>query len=625
MANNIKGITIEIGGDTTGLDKALKGVNSQARNAQAELKEVDKALKLDPSNVELLEQKQRALADAVAATAEKLDILKDAQRQAQDQLERGEISQQQYDALTREIVKTEDALKKAKTASDNFSVSLEQAKVAAGRVADAAQKVADKTKGLSAAAAGVVTAIGGAAYKAAQTADELNTLSKQTGISTDDLQKMAYAADLVDVSVDTIAGSMTKLRKGMASSSKSVEAAFSAIGVATRDADGQLRDSNEVFYEVLEGLSQIANETERDTLAMEIFGRSADQLAPIIDDGGAALRELGQEAQDLGIILDEETLNSLNEVNDSVDRLKARATGEIAKAGAKAMETLAPVLDGIIDKVSTLLDWIGNLDEEQLKTIMTVAAVVAAISPIAGLIASISGAISTFLTIWPQVKAAGAAVSAFAAANPVLLIVTAVAGLAIAIAANWDKIRPILEALWEKIKTVAENVKAKIEGVVEGIKGIFQGLKDGLAAIWDGIKQGIADKINAIIGFINNLIEKVNGFLSLIGSNGIVQGIAGFFGMKLGQLQTIPMLAGGGQLTQGSAIVGDGGPELLTMQNGRADVQPITTSTTTYNTINQTSRQPVQVNVVLDRMVMARALYDPMREVAVEHGPSAVR
>ena len=85
MAGSIKGITIEIGGDTTGLDKALEGVNSKIKKTENELKAVDKALKLDPGNTELLERKQKALADAVSATSEKLDKLKDAQQQAQDQ------------------------------------------------------------------------------------------------------------------------------------------------------------------------------------------------------------------------------------------------------------------------------------------------------------------------------------------------------------------------------------------------------------------------------------------------------------------------------------------------------------------------------------------------------------
>ena len=621
MAEKIKGITIQIGGDATGLDKALKGVNTEARNAQNELKAVEKALKLDPGNTELLEQKQRALGDAVKATADKLEILKDAQKQAADQLARGEIGPEQYDALTREIVKATDELKKAKTAADNFSVGMEQAKVAADKVAGAAQTVADKTKGLSVAAAGLLTAIGGAAYKTAQAADELKTLSKQTGISTDELQKMAYASDLVDVSVDTIAGSMSKLRKNMSSGSD----AFDKIGVATRDANGELRDSSEVFYEVLEALGNVANETERDVLAMDIFGRSADQLAGIVDDGGAALKELGAEAEQLGLIMDQETLDSLNAVNDEIDKLKARATGEIAKTGAKAMEALAPVLDKIIEKLSSLLDWIGSLDEEQVQTIITIAAVVAAISPIAGIIAGIAGAISSVLAIWPQIKAVGLAIKAFAAANPALLIMTAVAALAALIYANWDKIKPILEAAWAKVKEVAEKIAEKISTAMETVKGVFTSVKDAIVGVWDTITTTVKDKVNAIIGFINSLIEKVNGFLELIGSNGVVQGIAGVFGMKLGQLKTIPLLAEGGTLSSGSAIVGEAGPELLTMNNGRADVQPISQTTNTYNTINQTSRQPVMVDLVVDGITLAQALYDPLQKVGTLHGPALAR
>lgn len=215
MANNIKGITIQIGGDTTGLDKALKGVNGQAREAQNELKEVNKALKLDPTNVELLEQKQRALASAVEATTKKLETLKDAQKQAADQLARGDIGQQQYDALSREIVKTEAELKKAKDAQDKFNISAEQASAKLSAVGDKAQMVADKTRALSTAAAGLVVAIGGAAVKSAAWADDLNTLSKQTGLTTEDLQKMQYASELVDVSVDDIAGSMSKMRRAI--------------------------------------------------------------------------------------------------------------------------------------------------------------------------------------------------------------------------------------------------------------------------------------------------------------------------------------------------------------------------------------------------------------------------
>ena len=112
MAGRIKGITVEIGGDTTKLSKALESVNKQIKNTQSQLKDVEKLLKLDPGNTELLAQKHKLLGDAVAQTKEKLEALKTAAEQANDALARGEISQEQYDALQREILETEQDLKR---------------------------------------------------------------------------------------------------------------------------------------------------------------------------------------------------------------------------------------------------------------------------------------------------------------------------------------------------------------------------------------------------------------------------------------------------------------------------------------------------------------------------------
>jgi len=621
MANNIKGITIEIGGDTTGLDKALKGVNSELTSTQRELKEVDKALKLDPKNTELLEQKQRTLAKAVEATSQKLKTLKDAQAQAAEQLERGEIGQKQYDALTREIVKTEAALKEATKASNDFNASTATLSASLDGVSTKANSVATATKGLSTAAGGLLVALGGAAVNSAKYADNLNTLSAQTGISAEDLQKMQYAADRVDVDVDTIAGAMSKMRRSMASDSAASAEAFARIGVSVRDSSGQLRDSSTVFYEVLQGLSSVGNETERDALAMDIFGRSADQLAGIVDDGGAALKQLGQEAEDMGLILDEQTLGSLNAFNDQLDQLKAQATAEIVSAGASALEALSPVLNIIIEAVGKILSFIGDLDPKLITAIATIAAIVAAISPVASIIGTISGAIAKFLTYLPAIKAAFAAVSAFVAANPLVLIGVAVGALVAAIVTHWDKIKPILAEVWEKVKDVATKVADVIKGAIEKVQAAFNAVKDFFVGIWETIKEAAKEKINAIIGFIDKGIEAINKFTSKINESGVGK----FFGINIGQISTIPALAGGGVLQSGSALVGERGPELLTMRNGAAAVQPLSTTTNTYNTINQTSRQPVQINLVLDGMVAARALYDPLRAVSGQRGPSFVK
>ena len=157
-SNRIKGITIEIGGDTTGLDKALKETNKEISNTQSNLKDVERLLKLDPSNTELLEQRQRLLADAVQETKNKLDSLKNAEKQVQEQFESGDVSQKQYDALKREILETERALENLTEAASKSNIKLKKIADASKKIADGAAEIAGKTKALSAVATGLVGA-----------------------------------------------------------------------------------------------------------------------------------------------------------------------------------------------------------------------------------------------------------------------------------------------------------------------------------------------------------------------------------------------------------------------------------------------------------------------------------
>lgn len=591
MAEKIKGITIEIGGDTTGLDTALKDINKEAGKTQRELQEIDKALKFDPKNTDLLIQKQHALEEAVRLSTERVNALKQAQIEATEQLNRGDIGQAQLDEVNRKLAVAEGYLQKDAKALNSFSVEAEKAKASLDGVASKAQMVADKTKALSAAAAGLVVAIGSAAVKSAAWADDLNTLSKQTGLTTEDLQKMQYASELVDVSVDDIAGSMSKMRRAMATDGK--QDVFAQLGVSVRDGTGALRDSSTVFYEVLDRLGKVGNETERDALAMEIFGRSADQLAGIIDDGGASLKALGEEAENLGLILDQDTLDAMNRVNDSLDRLKAQAQGQFAKAGAAALEALTPAIEGIVTALSKVLEFIGNMSPELIKIITVVAGVVALISPVAAIIAKIAGLLATLAPLLPAIGAALAAI-----VSPIGLTIAAVVALSLAVAAlvkaihdNWDKI------------------KQKVTDAKDYVVGIFERIRDAAK-----------EKINAVIDFVNSGIEAINNLIRKINDSALGK----FFGVNIGSIGTLPALAGGGSLASGSAIVGEAGPELLSMSNGRANVQPLQTTTNTYNTINQTSRQPVQVVLDVNGIQLARALYDPLKQVSKQRGPSFV-
>ena len=190
MANRIKGITVEIGGDTTKLSKALEGVNKNIKNTQSQLKDVEKLLKLDPKNTELLSQKQKLLADSISATKDKLATLKTAAEQANTALANGDITQQQYDALQREIVETENELKRLEAEAKNANSEL--AKI--GEAGQVLQNVGDKISGAGEKLLPVttgVTALGTAAVKTASDFDSaMSKVAAVSGATGDDLQKL---------------------------------------------------------------------------------------------------------------------------------------------------------------------------------------------------------------------------------------------------------------------------------------------------------------------------------------------------------------------------------------------------------------------------------------------------
>lgn len=446
----IKGITIEINGDTTGLQDALKGVDKSLKDTQTQLKDVNKLLKVDPHNTELLRQQQELLGKAVKDTKEKLEKEKEALKQLEASGSSDPAVIQQQNALRREIIATEQELQKYQEQLKLLPASLQ-------KISDVSGQVADKTRGLSAAAAGLGAAMLGNAYKSALAADDLNTLSKQTGFTVEELQKMQYASDLVDVSMDTMTGSVQKLTKNMANGND----AFDTLGVSITNTDGSMRSATDVWYDSLEALSQIQNETERDALSMEIFGKSAMEMAGIVDDGGAALKEAGAEAEGLGLILSQDSLNAANQFNDAMDTLKARTSAAFLEAGASLAETLVPALESLVSAATQVLQWFANLDGGTQAFILTVLGLVAAISPIAGIISTITGlAAALNVAMLPMIGTIAGIVAVIA------LVVAA----GVTLYQNWDTVKAKASELWSSIQTTFENIKNTIKQKIDDAK-----------------------------------------------------------------------------------------------------------------------------------------------------------
>lgn len=212
-------------------------------------------------------------------------------------------------------------------------------------------------------------------------ADNIITLSMQTGQSTQQLQEFAYASELIDVSVDTLQGSLTKLTNNMQDTMNgtgNAKASFDKLGVSVINAvDGSMRSANDVFYETIDALGQVKNETERDAMSMDIFGRSAQDLNPLIIQGSKTLKEYADEAHNVGYVLDDEALSALGAVDDAYQRLQKTQEGvknqlsaefapyleefygdvtTMVKDGGKALKD-----SGIVDAFGMLLETVGDI------------------------------------------------------------------------------------------------------------------------------------------------------------------------------------------------------------------------------------------------------------------------
>lgn len=489
----IRGVTIELSGDASKLNKELNSVDKSLKNTQKQLNDVNRLLKLDPKNTQLLAQRQELLGKAVEDTKKKLD----QEKQALEALKAGPDADKTIDqqrALERDIAATTAQLK-------NYEGELKKSKISLEQFGNAAQTVADKTKVLSAAAAAFGAAMVTNAYKSGQAADDLNTLAKQTGFSTEELQKMQYAADRIDVSFDTMTGSIKKLTSKMSSGSE----VFETLGVNIYDANGNMRDATDVWYDSIEALSQIENETERDAVSMELFGKSAMDMAGIVDDGGAALREFGQEAEEAGLILDQDALDSANEFNDAMDKMKATVQQALLKSGATLTKVLLPALEKISAAVKKVSSWFANLTTTQQKTILTVVALVAAISPVAAIIAKIISVVNTLKT---AMTALSGVFTFFT--SPVGLVIAAIAALiaiGVLLYKNWDVIKAKAQELWSNITTTFNNIKTSVSTSIEN-------LRTAVANTFDKIKYAITHPIETARDTISNIIGKIKSLFN---------------------------------------------------------------------------------------------------------------
>ena len=636
MANRIKGITVEIGGDTTKLQTALQGVNKEIKNTQAQLKDVEKLLKLDPGNTELLAQKHKLLGQAVEETKNKLQTLKTAQEQANEALKNGTISQEQYDALQREIVETEQELKRLEeqanqsaTALQKISATGEKLQTVGSNIESAGKKLLPVT--------GAVTALGTAAVKTAADFDtamsQVAAVSGATGSDLDALREkaremgsktkfsaseaaeamnyMAMAGWKTGDMLDGIEGIMNLAAasgEDLATTSDIVTDALTALGLSAADSGhfadilaaassnantnvsmmgetfkycapvaGALGFSAEDTAEAI-GLmanagikssqagtamrTMLTNLTGEVTFAGESFGEltiqttnadgSMRSLGDILADCRVAFSQMsesekaanaealvGKNAMSGFLAVmnaapgDIEKLNSaINNCDGTAEKMATTMQDNLAgqltilKSQLEELaisfgELLMPAIRTIVGWIQKFVDWLNGMDEGTKKVIMTVAILAAALGPVLIVIGKVISAVGTIMTIVPKiagvinvVKGAFAALNATMLANPIFLIIAAIAALVAAFIYLWNNcegFRQFWIDLWENIKAVvvavwtaiSEFFTAAWEAIKSAAETVWNGIQDFFSGLWEGIKTIFTTVVTAISTFLS--------------------------------------------------------------------------------------------------------------------------
>jgi len=531
MANNIKGITIEIGGNTAPLDKALKDVNKTSRDLQSELREVNKQLKLDPTNTTLLEQKQKLLAESITNTKGKLDTLKQAEQQAQEQFKHGKISEEQYRSLQREVIKTEqnlNVLEKESKAVGNVFDEVNKKSSFFGKLKDKAKESAEQIK----TAFGVVGITVAGYLKGA--VDKATAAEQSTKRLSNLLQNQGMTATEAKKNIDSFTSAITKMSSFSGGEAKEALQVLTEKGISAGEA-----------LKLESTLANVAAGTGG-TLA-----ESADLVADAYHGKAKALVSLGilskEEVKQLGD--SEKATISMADVQDRLNkRFSGAAQADLQSYSGKLKENqntinaaksqigtaLLPVLAQVAELIAKIIAPIAQFIKENPKF-------TAALLSITAIFGTLIGGLSVFNTITTAMGTMGVAfkgigVAAGGSILPMLGVIAVISLVAFAvyeIIKHWSQISGFFKKLWTDIKTETEKIWNGLKSfftntwnsitdtctniwnrIGDYFKNLWTSIKTTTVYIWNSIKAFFSNTWNSIINGIKSIVTSIVNFIS---------------------------------------------------------------------------------------------------------------
>lgn len=496
-----KGITVTFKGDTVEFDRSLTGVNKGLKALKSEMQQINKQLKLDPGNVDLLRKKVTNLKDQQKLANEQVKLCQEELKK----LDKSDIGSKKWEKLNKELVAAETELEYLNKQVEKWGNANLEMVAFGNKLEDASKKtnkLAGELKGLSTAGQAASAALAAITINAGKEADEINTLAKQYNLTTDQIQKFQLASDLIDVDLSTVTKSYAKLTKNMTSTSKDVQSAFQTLGVATKDANGELRNVNDVFNELIKALGQVENETQQDNLAMQIFGKSAAELGPLINGGADALDNFSKYLEENSLILSQDELNSLNDMNDALDTIKAT----IKAFATKIATTYAPLFQKAFEKINNVIlklkDKWDKLNPTIQKMIPIVTTIVGSLAPALAIFGKIQEKLGGLITKLGMSGGLGGVLTKLA--NPIGIILAVLGTLY----TTNDKFR---ESVNKLVKTLVDSLKPIIEKIGGMIGSLFEDLSAFLMPIINDIGNFLAQYI---IPAVTNLVQAILPVLS---------------------------------------------------------------------------------------------------------------
>lgn len=511
----------------------------------------------------------------------------------------------------------------------------------------------------------------------------LTKAGQDTGISMDALENAlnTNGATLKEMGLD-LTGSVNLLAQFEANGVDATTA-LAGLKKAQQNATANGQSLGDALGETIQKIKDSTDETEALQTATELFGKKgAAEMTQAIREGRLSVDDLTRSLGDYATTVEDTfnaTLDPPDQAKVALNNLKIAG----AELGETMMATLAPIIDQIVVKLQEFSAWFTNLDESQKQTILVIGAVVAAIGPAVVIISKVIGGISSIIsavgtvvgvitgTVIPAITTVVTAITG-AVVPAITTIVTTITGTVIpaitgfvatvgivpiailaaaaaiiaaitvfgdqiqavlqgvddflqgVFAANWTNIfgpvlGEVLNAFFANVKNIWDSIKMVFDGIIDFIRGAFTGdwerawtgVKEIFGGIFNGLKAVAKAPLNAIIGMVN---------MAISGINGVIGGLNKIPGVDIGQIGKIPYLAKGGILSRGSAVVGEAGPELLTMSAGRAVVQPLTNNTTnnsaTYGnvTINVYGAAGQSINELADEIMYKMQGYVERRE-----------